>query len=979
MFTVKLGQEIGLTKTFNNNNISLMSKPTYKDLEKRVNELEKEKARLKKYGESIKESEKKYKELLNLLPQIVFESDREGNITFANYHAFGMLGYTKKDFDKGVNVLEIIAPHDRDRAGKSIQRVLGGEELGSMEYAIQKKDGSILPVLVYSSPVMHNNKPVGVRGIVIDITEQKRVENLIRSQRDLSIELSTASGLSEGLNLCLETALRVSELDSGGVYLVNKNSGALELAFHKGLPADFIRQASHFEPDSGNVKLVMEGKSIYSQHQKLGVPIDKARQSEQLRAIAVIPIMHQDQVIGCMNVASHTLSEVPGFARDALETIAAQIGSAIVRLQAKEALRKSKERYELATQAGKVGIWDWNIKTNDFYLDPGIKDFLGYTDEEMSNDPETWKEYLHPDDREPVMETAQACIDGKMPEYRFEHRVIHKNGSTCWIQVHGTVIRDKKGKTLRMMGTYTDITERKNAEEALRESEKKYKTLYDTSRDAIMIIEPKRGYLSGNPATVKMFGCKNEAEFITKSPVDLSPEYQPDGTLSIEKAKQVMALVMEKGSHFYEWKHKRISGEEFYATVLLTKMELHGEDVLQATVRDITDQKNAEEERKKLEEQLFQSQKMESIGRLAGGVAHDFNNILTSIMGYAELLKIKFGNISNSEGHAAEIILKSAQRASELIRQLLGFARGGKYNPVPLIVNDVIEEAVHVSENIFEKNIKVTFEFEKKINTVEADKNQLDQVLTNMIINAKDAMPNGGELIFKTENVCLDEEYTGKFQELRPGNYVKVLVTDTGMGMPRSIKDRIFEPFFTTKGAGRGTGLGLATVYGIIKNHNGCITCSSEPGEGTTFTIYLPVSEKEIILETGETKVIKGEETILLVDDEEQVRRVAKDQLEFLGYKVITASDGIEAVNKYKKIKEKIDLILLDMVMPAMSGKETFQALKNIDPDVKIILISGFSQNDRAMEVLNGGALGFIQKPFQLYNLSKIIADGLKK
>jgi len=972
-------QGIDLTKTFNNNNISPMSKPTYKDLEKRVNELEKEIAKLKKYGVSIKESEKKYKKLLNLLPQIVFEADQEGNITFANYHAFGMLGYTKNDFDKGMKVLEIVAPHDRDRANESIQKVLRGEVLGSMEYSIQKKDGNTLPVLVYSTPVLHNNNPVGVRGIVIDITEHKRAENLIRSQRDLSIELSTASGLTEGLSLCLETALQVSELDCGGVYLVDKNSGALDLVIHQGLPTDFVRETSHFESDSGNVKLVMTGTPTYGQHQKLGVPIDEVSRSEELKAIAVIPIIHQEQVIGCMNVASHSLNEVPRFSRDALETIATQIGSAIVRLQAKEALRKSEERYGLATQAGKVGIWDWNIKTNDLYLDPVIKDFLGYTDEEIPNDLEIWKGFMYPDDREPVMETVQACIEGKIPEYTFEHRVIHKNGSICWIQVHGTVIKDKKGKPLRMMGTYTDITERKNAEEALRESEKKYKTLYDSSRDAIMIIAPKKGYLSGNPATVRMFGCKDEAEFITKSPVDLSPKYQPDRTLSSEKAKQMMAIVMERGSHFDEWKHKRVNGEEFYATVLLTKMKLHGEEVFQATVRDITDQKNAELERRKLEEQLFQSQKMESIGRLAGGIAHDFNNILASIMGYAELLKIKFGDTSTSEGHAAEIILKSAQRASDLTGQLLGFARGGKYNPVPLIINDVIEEAIHVSEKIFEKNIKVTFDFEKKINTIEADKNQIDQVLTNIIINAKDAMPNGGELIFKTENVYLDEEYTCKFQELRPGNYVEILVTDTGMGMPRSIKDRIFEPFFTTKGAGRGTGLGLATVYGIIKNHNGHITCSSEPGEGTTFTIYLPVSEKEIIMETGETTVIKGEETILLIDDEEQVRRVAKEQLEYLGYKVIIASDGIEAVDKYKKEKEKIDLILLDMVMPDMSGKETFQALKKICPDIKVVLISGFSQNGKAAEILNRGALGFIQKPFKLYDLSKMIADVLKK
>jgi signal transduction histidine kinase len=475
----------------------------------------------------------------------------------------------------------------------------------------------------------------------------------------------------------------------------------------------------------------MAGNPVYSKYQDLGVPLDEPGKREQLKAIAVIPISYHSRVIGCMNVASHTLEEVPVFSRAALETIAAQIGSVIAHLQ---------------------------------------------------------------------------------------------------------------------------------AEEALKESEKK-----------------------------------------------------------------------------------------------------------------------AEEERRKLEEQLFQAQKMESIGRLAGGIAHDFNNILTSIMGYAELLKFRLTNTSTREKQAADIIIKSSERASDLTRQLLAFARGGKYNPVPLMANDIIKQTIIVSEKIFEKNIEVKYDLEEKLKPIEADRNQLDQVLTNIIINAKDAMPNGGELIFKTANVYLDEEYTGKFQELKPGDYVEISIKDTGMGMPRSIKDRIFEPFFTTKGAGCGTGLGLATVYGIIKNHNGHITCTSEPGKGTTFTIYLPATEKEIIIEENETKVIKGEETILLVDDEEYVRDVARRQLERLGYKAITANDGIDAVDIYKKKKKKIDLVLLDMVMPNLAGKETFRELKNINPDIKVILISGFSQNGRAAETLNEGALAFLQKPFKLYELSKVLAGVLRK
>jgi PAS domain S-box-containing protein len=707
-----------------------MNSTAYQELEKRVKELEKESSNLRKAVEFLEESEEKYKELVNLLPQIVFETDKKGNITFANYHAFDLLGYTPEDIVKGLNVIEIIAPHDRRNARKHMQKVMKGVKLDGVEYLLQRKDGSTLSVLSYYTSIIHNDKPVGLRGIAIDLTERKRTENLMRIQRDLSMKLSTASGLIEGLRLCLETALQASELDCGGVYLKDETSGALDLTFHHGLPEAFIRSTSHYEADSDNAKLVMAGNPVYSKHQNLGVPLDESSKREELKAIGVLPISHHGQVIGCMNVASHTLEEVPVFSRAALETIAAQIGSVIAHLQ---------------------------------------------------------------------------------------------------------------------------------AEEALKESEKK-----------------------------------------------------------------------------------------------------------------------AEKERRKLEEQLFQAQKMESIGRLAGGIAHDFNNILTSIMGYAELLKLKFTDTSARERQAADIIIKSTERASDLTRQLLAFARGGKYNPVPLIINDLIKQTINVSEKIFEKNIKVKYDLEKKLNPIEADKNQLDQVLTNIIINAKDAMPNGGELIFKTWNVYLDEEYTSKFQELKPGNYVKISIIDTGMGMPRSIKDHIFEPFFTTKGAGRGTGLGLATVYGIIKNHNGHITCTSELGKGTTFTLYLPATEKEIIIEENESKVIRGEETILLVDDEAYVRDVAKRQLQRLGYKAVTAGDGIEAVDIYKKKKKKIDLVLLDMVMPNLAGKETYRELKDINPDIKVVLISGFSQNDKATETLKEGALAFIQKPFKLYELSKILAGVLK-
>ncbi|MFC1725842.1 ATP-binding protein, partial [candidate division KSB1 bacterium] len=346
------------------------------------------------------------------------------------------------------------------------------------------------------------------------------------------------------------------------------------------------------------------------------------------------------------------------------------------------------------------------------------------------------------------------------------------------------------------------------------------------------------------------------------------------------------------------------------------------------------------------------------------------------VMGYAEILKMKYKDPEKGSGKAADIIFKGSQRAANLTKQLLGFARGGKYNPEPANVNYIIRDTVSVSEKIFEKNIDLRFDFEENVNTIEADKNQLGQVITNLIINAKDAMPSGGELTLSTENAFLDKDYVYKYPEIIMGNYVKISVTDNGIGMVKEVKDRIFEPFFTTKG--KGTGLGLATVYGIIKNHKGHINCYSEPGEGTTFNIYLPVTDGEIIQKNDKQKILTGNEKILVIDDEENLRKLLFDQLEDLGYKVVLAADGVEAVDIYKNELNEIDLVLLDMIIPGMPSRKTFDSLKKLNPDVKVLLISGYSQNGKAKRILNEGAMGFLQKPFNLQQLSEKIHEMLK-
>ncbi|MFC1493517.1 ATP-binding protein, partial [candidate division KSB1 bacterium] len=427
--------------------------------------------------------------------------------------------------------------------------------------------------------------------------------------------------------------------------------------------------------------------------------------------------------------------------------------------------------------------------------------------------------------------------------------------------------------------------------------------------------------------------------------------------------------------------YKRKDGSNFIGSV--TVEAVRGEDgeikFFDGVIEDITERKKSEEVRKTLEEQLFQSQKLESIGRLAGGIAHDFNNILTGVMGFAEILKMKFKDRSVIEGQAADVIFTGAERAAELTKQLLGFARAGKYYPVPVNLNAIIQDMVRVSEKIFEKSVKVVYDFEEKLNTVEADKNQLEQVFTNLIINAKDAMPDGGELVFKTENVEISKDFTKKYPEFKPGEYVRTTVSDTGIGIPKGIVDQIFEPFFTTKEEGKGTGLGLSMVYGIIKNHYGYIYVETKKGKSTSFIIYLPISNKDVVEKKDEFRVLQGSETVLIIDDEQEVRNIAKSQLESLGYEVLVAGDGITGVKTFRQNKDKIDLILLDMIMPDISGKDTLRLLKKEDENVKILIISGYSKDIISGKDPNMDVMGFLQKPFKISDISAVLSEIFNK
>jgi PAS domain S-box-containing protein len=380
-------------------------------------------------------------------------------------------------------------------------------------------------------------------------------------------------------------------------------------------------------------------------------------------------------------------------------------------------------------------------------------------------------------------------------------------------------------------------------------------------------------------------------------------------------------------------------------------------------------------ERKNLEAQLQQAQKMEAIGTLAGGIAHDFNNLLMAIQGNTSLMLMNT-DFSDLRYEKLKAIEDQVIAGAGLTKQILGFARVGKYELKPIDMNDVVEK----SSTMFgrtKKEILIHKKFEKNLWAVEADTPQMDQIFMNLYVNAWQAMPGGGHIYLETSNLTITET-DGKFFYMKPGRYVRISVNDTGVGMDEKTKGRIFEPFFTTKEMGRGTGLGLAMVYGIVKGHNGFINVYSEEGKGTTFNIYLPASEKEVLKEEKpEDVILKGRETILLVDDERAIIDVTREILEALGYLVLVAANGREALKLYQENRDKIDVVILDMIMPDMGGGETFDRLKEIKSDIKVILSSGYSLDGEASGIMARGCRGFIQKPSSIAVLSQKVREVL--
>jgi len=554
---------------------------------------------------------------------------------------------------------------------------------------------------------------------------------------------------------------------------------------------------------------------------------------------------------------------------------------------------------------------------------------------------------------------------------KFLTRFKRIDGTLFWGTNNAREVKDDSGNVLYYEGSIEDITTLIEAEARAKQSEKKFSKIFLTSPELIAITRLHDGkFIDVNPGFEKITGWTKE-EVMGLTSLDI--KFWND----ISHRQKMFDELKAGGSVLYsdiEFRRKDGStGNGIYSARTITVAD---EECLVFAMHDITERMHLAEEQRKLEQQLFHSQKMDAIGKLAGGVAHDFNNILAGIQGLVSLMLINRSSEDPIHGKLTKIE-EQIKRGSSLTKQLLNLAHEEKHDKKIIDINELLIKSVQLFVEA-KKGIEVNLKLENSAHPVEADPGQIEQVILNLFINADHAMPDGGTITLASDIITISESDSKRF-ELKPGDYVKISVSDTGVGMDSETMKKIFDPFFTTKYGQGGTGLGLASAYGIIRNHNGLIKVYSEPGHGSTFTIYLPsspgtIEEREML---PVKKIFYGSGTILIVDDEHPVLEAASEMLNILGYRALQASSGDEALSIYRENIDSINLVILDMIMPAMSGSQVLKALREINPEVKIILSSGYIMQGNAVKVLEHEYSSFMQKPYSIIDLSQLLHDAL--
>ncbi|BAI80262.1 conserved hypothetical protein [Deferribacter desulfuricans SSM1] len=596
----------------------------------------------------------------------------------------------------------------------------------------------------------------------------------------------------------------------------------------------------------------------------------------------------------------------------------------------------------------------------------------GYSSEEVIGNPKIW-EWLYPDEnyRNEIFQKAKEILEGKLNVIDFVTKIRTKSGEARYISWYSNKLYDVEDNFYGSLAIGIDVTDKVKAEEKLRKSEEKFRVAFYTSPDAVNINRLEDGlYVSLNKGFTDITGYTEE-EVIGKTSKELNIWYDYKDREYLTKQLKENGIVRN-----YESRFRIKDGSIKYGLMSACIIEISGEKYILSITRDITDYKKAIEEKEKLQQQLFQAQRLESIGRLAGGIAHDFNNMLSIIYSYIQLAQMHLDEKSQVYSYINEIF-RASERATDLVKQLLAFARKMPAQPKIINVNEIIFNMLKMLKRVIPESIELKFEPVDNNCFVKIDEVQLEQIITNLCVNAKDAIKDKGRIIIQTQKYIVEEE-AKSLVELIPGKYVLISISDTGEGIEKEHLSKIFEPFFTTKELGKGTGLGLATVYGIVKQNNGFINVYSEKGVGTTFKIYFPLIEETKVkksVDMGNKGLIyaKNNETILVVEDEDYLLDAIKMQLESLGYRVIAFNNPEKALENIVEKKIDFDLIITDVIMPKMSGKEFFDKVKEVIHEPKVIFCSGYPESIISAEGIIGENIEFIQKPYHIEDLAKKI------
>ncbi len=884
--------------------------------------------------EALRESEERYRLHFESATDVIYTISNDLKILMVTPSIERLLEFKPEEFigRSMLDIPDLLTPASWEKALSDITRVLNGETISSSEYEFIARDGSIRYGEVSGTPIIRDGTVIAVVSIARDVTERKIAEEALKESRQQLFDI---------INFLPDATLVI---DMAGT-VIAWNKAIEEMT---GIKAEAMLGKGNYEyalPFYEERRPILIDLVLRPEDEVEKKYDDVEWRDLVLRGEAYMPALRGGEayLVGTASVLRDSKGTIVG----AIETI-----------HDITERRHADELYMTLANSAQVGVYIVEAGKIVF-VNPHIPDFSGYSEKELIG--ARILTFVHPDDRALVREKANKMLRGESAS-PYEYRIIDKTGTVKWLMETVSTIH-YQGKPA-VLGNNMDITERKKVEQSLQESEEKYRLLVEHANEAIFIAQDDMIKFS-NPRTQALVGYS--ADELTKIP--FLDHIHPDDRTLVSTMHQ-KRLSGQTVPPVYSFRIINRAGDVLWADLNAVLVQWEDKPASLNFLRDITLQKN-------IESQLVRSQKMEAVGTLAGGIAHDFNNLLMGIQGYASLMLLDTES-NHSHYQKLKSVENLVQSGADLTRQLLGFARGGRYELKPTNLNETLDKTSRMFGRA-KKEFTIFTKYDKDLRSVEADQGQIEQVLVNLYVNAWQAMPGGGNLYLETQNVFLDEN-DAMPHNVTSGPYVKISLTDTGVGMDEKTMERIFEPFFTTKEMGRGTGLGLATVYGIVKGHQGIITVSSKKGQGTTFDIYLPASAKEVPEQKEvQEEILRGKETILVVDDEEIIVTITKEMLKSLGYRVLTAQSGSEALEIYRTRMNEIDLVILDMIMPGMNGGETFDHLKTVNPELKAILSSGYSINGQAQAILDRGCLTFLQKPFALRLLSRKLREVLNR